>query len=272
MVSGAFAIVYFAPYGAWGVIFPMLAMGIAAVVIGMGANIARRFRAYEYNLYSQKLYGRFAKILSPVLEIYMLIAMCVGGSAVIAMSSVFLKDLFHIPELAGAVIMAIICIILVLWGDELVRYVSSVMSLVMIAGLITLAVLIISQRGEMMTHIISSWYVPDGASVKAGAIGAVALGLSNCCNALTLSSVEQRVKDKGECAAIGILSFIMSSMAFILSTLMVLPYCPEALTDTIPVLNIVKQYLIEKVPWLHIVYVVTMNTGIDFKWSAAASR
>ena len=39
MVSGAFAIVYFAPYGAWGVIFPMLAMAIAAVVIGMGANI-----------------------------------------------------------------------------------------------------------------------------------------------------------------------------------------------------------------------------------------
>ena len=108
MVSGAFAIVYFAPYGAWGVIFPMLAMAIAAVVIGMGANIARRFQAYEYNLYSKKLYGRFAKILSPILEIYMLIAMCVGGSAVIAMRDVFFLEIYGIEEVAGAVIMSAI--------------------------------------------------------------------------------------------------------------------------------------------------------------------
>ncbi len=276
MVSGAFAIVYFAPYGAWGVIFPMLAMAIAAVVIGMGANIARRFQAYEYNLYSKKLYGRFAKILSPILEIYMLIAMCVGGSAVIAMSAVFFLDLFGIPEFAGAVIMSAICIVLVLWGDVLVRYASSVMSVVMIAGLVVLAVLIISQRGAAMADIMENWYVPEEASVKAGAVGAIALGLSNCCNALTLSSVEQKVKNKRECAAIGVLSFIMSSMAFILSTLMVLPYCPEALTDTIPVLNIIKEYLIENVPWLHTIYVVTMilaliSSGVP-QLHAVASR
>lgn len=276
MVSGAFAIVYFAPYGAWGIIFPMLAMAIAAVVIGMGANIARRFQAYEYNEYSRKLYGHFSKVLSPILEIYMLIAMCVGGSAVIAMSSVFLKDLFGLPELAGAITMAIVCIVLVLWGDVLVRYASSVMSVVMIAGLIILAVLIISQRSETMAEIIGEWYVPEDANVKSGTAGAFALGLSNCCNALTLSSVEQKVKKSGECAAIGILSFIMSSMAFILSTLMVLPYCPEALTDTIPVLNIIKQYLITDVPWLHLVYVITMilaliSSGVP-QLHAVASR
>lgn len=68
----------------------------------------------------------------------------------------------------------------------------------------------------------------------------------------------------------------MSSMAFILSTLMVLPYCPEALTDTIPVLNIIKQYLITDVPWLHLVYVITMilaliSSGVP-QLHAVASR
>ena len=89
MISGVYESVYFAPYGAWGIILPMIAMGIAAVVIGMGANVARRFRVYDYNSYSKKLYGKFSKILTPVLEIYMVIAMIVGGAIVVGAAVYF---------------------------------------------------------------------------------------------------------------------------------------------------------------------------------------
>ena len=168
MISGVYESVYFAPYGAWGIILPMIAMGIAAVVIGMGANVARRFRVYDYNSYSKKLYGKFSKILTPVLEIYMVIAMIVGGSAVIAMSSTFLNDLLGIPQLGGALIMAVICIVLVLWGAGLVRSASSLMSVVMIAGLVILAVLIISERSKELGTIISTWYAPEKNSFWIG--------------------------------------------------------------------------------------------------------
>ena len=33
MVSGAFAAVYFAPYGAWGLILPLVTMGLAAFIV-----------------------------------------------------------------------------------------------------------------------------------------------------------------------------------------------------------------------------------------------
>ena len=276
MISGVYESVYFAPYGAWGIILPMIAMGIAAVVIGMGANVARRFRVYDYNSYSKKLYGKFSKILTPVLEIYMVIAMIVGGSAVIAMSSTFLNDLLGIPQLGGALIMAVICIVRVLWGAGLVRSASSLMSVVMIAGLVILAVLIISERSKELGTIISTWYAPEKNSFWIGLPGAVALGLSNCCNALTLSAVEQKVSRTRDCAAIGIISFVMNSTAFIVTTLMLLPYCPEVLTNTIPILSIIHQHLLTDVPWLPTVYTVVMllalvSSGVP-QLHAVASR
>ena len=179
----------------------------------------------------------------------MVIAMIVGGSAVIAMSSTFLNDLLGIPQLGGALIMAVICIVLVLWGAGLVRSASSLMSVVMIAGLVILAVLIISERSKELGTIVSTWYAPEKNSFWIGLPGAVALGLSNCCNALTLSAVEQKVSRTRDCAAIGIISFVMNSTAFIITTLMLLPYCPEVLTNTIPILSIIHQHLLTDVPW-----------------------
>lgn len=258
MISGAFAASYFAPYGAVGLLLPFISMGIAAIIIAMGAEIVRRERVYTYSDFANCIYGGFRKFLTPVLEIYMIIAMVVGGSAVVSMGGVFLSDISGLPEIAGAVAVSFISIVLVLWGEKLVRASSSIMSVVMIGGMVLLTVLAVVNRSGDLKNTLLDFSIPGDVSLSTGIAGAAALGFSNACNALTLSAVEQEVKTTRHCTTIGICSFLLNSLAFILSTLLLLPYCPEVLTEAVPTLAVINEFLAVKAPWLPMVYSVTM--------------
>lgn len=259
MISGAFATVYFAPYGIWGVVLlPFLSMGLAALIIGMGAEVARRYQVYNYSSYAKQLYGKCSKFLTPIMEVYMIIAMIVGGSAVVAMGSTFLNQLIGAPMIAGAIVMALISIALVLWGAKLVRASSAIMSVIMIGGMLVLTVFAVSNHPQGLQTVLQNRQPFEGFHLLAGVSGAFALGFSNACNALTLCAVEQEVVHKKHSLAIGITSFLMNSLAFIVSTLLVLPYCPEVLLEQVPTLSVIQNFLAVKAPWLPTVYMITM--------------
>ena len=258
MISGAFAAVYFAPYGAAGLLLPMLSMGIAAFIIAMGAEVTRREKVYSYSELANRVYGKFRKVLTPLLEVYMVLAMIVGGSSVVSMGGTFFNNLTGLPTIFGAIAVAVISMVLVLWGEKLVRSSSSLMSLVMIVGMVLLSAFAIWNRSERLGEILANFEIPEGAMLSAGFSGAIALSFSNACNALTLCAVEQEVSHRSHAVAIGICSFVLNSLAFILSTALILPYCPEVLKDAVPVLAIVNEFLVEKAPWLPAVYMITM--------------
>ena len=53
----------------------------------MSAEVMRKYRVFNDEDYAGCLYGKLGRFLTPVLEIYMAIAMIVGGSAVSAWST-----------------------------------------------------------------------------------------------------------------------------------------------------------------------------------------
>ena len=55
---------------------------------------------------------------------------------------------------------------------------------------------------------------------------------------------------------------MLNSAAFIACTVLILPYCPEALAESVPNLYIINTFLVEKVPWLPVVYSVVMFFGL----------
>lgn len=266
MISGAFSIVYFAPYGIWGLLLPLAAMGTAATIIGMGSEVARRHKLYDYHSYTKCLYGTnsIGKILCIIMEIYMLFAMVVGGSSVMAMGGIFLNDLLGVHQVWGSVLMAALSIVIVLWGAKLVRATSSVMSVIMVTGMILLTVFAIYFNPAGFQDMFSAERVVQHPPIAAGIWNALLLGLSNACNALTLCSVEQTLTEKRHSAAVGICSFILNSTAFIIETLAVLPYCtdPNVLSHSVPVLYIVSNFLSGYAPWLPAVYMITMFFGL----------
>lgn len=258
MISGAFAVVYFVPYGPIGLLLPLLSMGVAAVIIAFGANVTKNEHVYNYSDLANTIYGKYSRILSPLLELYMILAMIIGGSSVVSMGGIFFSGLTGLPEIFGAIAISALSIVLVLWGAKLVRASSAIISLVMIIGMLALSGSAVAFRHEEVLEILSDFSLPRGASLGVGITSALALAFSNSVNALTLCSVEQEVKNTKDCVFIGIVSFILNSFAFIVSTLMILPYGAETAGDTVPVLSIVNNFLSEKLPWLPAVYMITM--------------
>lgn len=258
MVSGAFASLYFVPYGVFGLILPLISMGVASVIIAMGANVTRHERVYSYSELSNRVYGKYSKMLSPMLELYMVLAMVIGGSSVVSMAGTFFNGLTGLPAIYGSLLISILSIVLVLWGAKLVRASSLVISLLMILGMVLLSLSAILERPVETASLFSSLEKLPLSDALIGVKGALALALSNSVNALTLCSVEQKVESKKDSIWIGILSFIMNSFAFIITTLMILPYSAEVENDAVPVLSIVNRFLYNKMPWLPALYMITM--------------
>ena len=257
MVSGAFASLYFVPYGLFGLILPLISMGVASVIIAMGAEVTRHERVYSYSELSNRVYGRYSRALSPMLELYMVLAMVIGGSSVVSMAGTFFNGLTGLPAIYGSVLISILSIVLVLWGAKLVRASSLVISLLMIFGMVALALSAILERPAETASLLSDPEKLPLSDALIGVKGALALALSNSVNALTLCSVEQKVETKRDSVWIGILSFVMNSFAFIITTLMILPY-KEVQNDAVPVLSIVNTFLCERLPWLPVLYMITM--------------
>jgi uncharacterized membrane protein YkvI len=262
MISGVFAVVYFAPYGVWGLVLPFLTMAAACLIVVFGVNGARRLEVYEYAGYAHSIYGRFAKILAPLLEVYIILAMVVGGSAVITMGGIFFNNLFHLPELWGEIVMALLSTLLVLRGDGLVRKSSVFMTIVLIAGFFILILIGTMERLDKFSRIIREWEIPAESPILAGISGAFFLGLSNASNGITLSSVSQKLKSFKDCMWVGLISFILNSLCFIGCTILVLPYMPEILQESVPNLYIINNFLIKEIPYLPALYSIVMLFGL----------
>lgn len=274
MVSGIFATSYYTSYGVWGLFLPCITFAVACFIITMGAEVVRKYKTYDYHSFSMNLYGKASRFFCPILEVYMVIVMIVSGSAVVAMGSTLLQELTGAPPIVGALLMSAVCMCLVLWGESLIRKSSVVISVIMIGGLILLAFFSIQNRSSQLQTMLSSWYVPQNASLKKGILNAIALGFSNSANALVLTSVEQTVTKKKHSVAIGAVSFIMNVGVFVLTTLLTLPYSPEVLSDQMPTLYIINNYLAGAVPWLPMVYMLTMFVALmdSSQLYAVASR
>ena len=262
MVSGAFAVVYFSPYGMWGMILPFVSMGVACIIVGFGLLGIKEWKVDNYSDYGKRLYGRYTKYLNPCLELYLILAMLVGGSSVIVMGGIFFHDLIGVPIIIGQIFMAIISSVLVLWGAELVRRSSVFMTVVLLVGFFVLIAISCYSASDSLFEKVRSWYVPEGASFWKGVMPAIALGLSNACNALTLSSVGQKLKTTGDVILTSIISFIINSLMFVGCVVFLLPYVPDILAEEVPNLYVIQNYLVNSFPWLPVVYNIVMLFGL----------
>ncbi len=262
MISGAFAVVYFSPYGMWGIILPLICMGVASTIITFGLLGVKVWHIDNYSDYGKKLYGKYATILSPLLELYIVLAMIIGGSSVIVMGGIFFNDLFGLPIMAGQILMAIISSVLVLWGAELVRRSSAFMTVVMLIGFVVIVVMSCFNGIESLQQKVTSWYVPEGVTFWMGLGPAIALGFSNAPHALTLSSVGQKIETNKDVILAGFIAFVLNSFMFIGCVFLLLPYMPEVLLEDVPNLYVINNYLLSMAPWLPAVYSIVMLFGL----------
>ena len=118
LVSGAYVAVYFAPYGALGLILPFVAFLPICILAAMGAEIVRRNQSYDYSSFARVLYGKCYRFLMPFLDYYILLAMIIGGSAVANVEGVLLGSVLGVSEVVGASIFGVITVLVAIFGSR----------------------------------------------------------------------------------------------------------------------------------------------------------
>lgn len=262
VVAGSYAVWYFAPYGVWALVLPFLSMLIGGALIGFGAEIARRYKVYDYGAYSRVMYGKYKTFLSPILELYVIGTLIVGGATVLALSGPFTVQMFHISGTIGITVICIISIILTLSSEKVVRIASSVMTVLMVACLVILGIYIYGAHGKTLIYIIKTAQVPEGQSFASGVPNAIIFGFTTCMMAISLSSVEQGFVKKSQSVLTGIMVLVIGGIFLAITASFLIVFLPDILAEEVPVLWIINTYFSETAPWIINAYILVMFVSI----------
>lgn len=134
--SGAQIYSYFVRYGAWCVLLPVFSMLYNAVFFAYSLRFARRHQVYDYRSYNNAFYGKFAPVFSNLFELLYLCVMCVAPAVAFATGGATLSQLTGLPYLACTLLIGAFIFVVAIFGTDLVRRVASVLSVLIIAGLL----------------------------------------------------------------------------------------------------------------------------------------
>ena len=258
LMSGAYAAAYFLPYGSWAIVLPFVAFTLICLFAALAANIVRIHKAYDYSSFARAIYGRAYRVLMPLLDYDILMAMCLGGASCIATVSELLAR-FGIPPLASAVAFSALSLLITVYGEGAVRRFSSIMTFVMMAAFVFFAALFVLAKPEGIPAALSSWDLSGEASLGQGIKGALLLGLSNFgMVGGSLCAVEQNVTTARECRQIGYLSYILNSILMAVGAFMLMIYVPEVLGQSTPTVTVMETYIEPLHPYITIFYYVLM--------------
>lgn len=258
MVSGVYSKVYLAPYGAWAFVFALFFPIISGTIIGFSAGLVRRKKVYDYNSFCHELYGKYSRVCTPLMEIYMLMAQLLTMAAVVSMGGTMFNSILGLPTFAGSMILAVACLILVLWGAGLIRRASSAMCVLLVACFLFLAGYCTMTEWDSFAFIMSNWYLPEDANLGSGLWNAILFGFSGACNGMVLCSLMQDVKTRGHAVATGVWSMILTTIVLFLEVLLILPYIPGVLSSEMPTMWVIENHLLQRIPWVKTVYYITM--------------
>lgn len=138
--SGAQMYSYYVKFGIWCLIMPLLAMIYNAVFFTYCFRYARKRELYDYGSYNKSFYGKYNKLFSVLFEILYITVMCVAPAVAFATGGSTLENLTGLPYFACTAIIGVFIFVVAIFGTDIVRKVSSVLSICIIVGLLVVLI------------------------------------------------------------------------------------------------------------------------------------
>lgn len=138
--SGAQIYSYYVRYGVWSLLMPFLAMAYNGVFFAYCLYFARKHQVYDYRSYNDAFYGKYAPLFSNLFEVLYLCVMCVAPAVAFATGGATLSTLTGLPYLFCTLLIGVFIFAVAIFGTDLVRKVSSVLSVCIIIGLLAVYV------------------------------------------------------------------------------------------------------------------------------------
>lgn len=249
MAAGSYAISYFAPYGGWTLVFLLLYIVGVASATAKGLNFSRVMGYHNYYDFDCGLWGNTPKVrkyMGPLFDVYAFISSVIGEASCIALGGAMFNVLFGLPVLVGSLIFIFIFTILMTYGDELLRIVNTGMTFILIITLAVLLFGVIYLDGNSIVSRLTNFgiYKEWNSNLGAGFKGIIMYTFMGMGAPATLSNVNQKLTSKKDCDLAGIFSGVFVASAFLVTTMIVLPYAPEVFGFEVPILQVVNTKLV----------------------------
>ena len=258
---------FFVKEGWYTLWMPILIIGIIALVYRETMLMARNYNAYDYRTLSKKLYEPYDKVLSIVFEVcYIIIVLLATGGSIAGAAALF-SD-FGLSYNLGVVITGTILFILTIFGANLIRKASTLMTVIIVICLTLICYIGITANSGNFINLTTTGYATESIW------NALWLGLKYAgFQAIVWSiiiSVCQPLKTDKDINNTTIVGFILNSVMIVLSCMMLFAWLPGTSGETLPILYICKQLGQD---WLVLVYTIVLllafiSTGISCVFGA----
>ena len=240
--SGAQLYSYFLRFGLWCLIMPVIAMAYNAFFFSYCLRYARRHEVYDYRSYNNSFYGRFAPVFSNLFEFLYIVVMCVAPAVAFATGGATLNSVTGIPYLLCTLLIGIFIFVVAIFGTDLVRRVSSVLSIVIIVSLIAVYI------PNILTNIAGIREAAAAMKTEALPLGkalysAFLYGTFQLCNVAVFvqhGRVFEKPEDAGKSMLVG---WLINSalMVTVVLGLMTVYTNPDMTSASVPTLFMVQQ-------------------------------
>ena len=240
--SGAQLYSYYLRFGIWCLIMPILAMAYNAFFFYYCLRYARKHEVYDYRSYNNSFYGKYAPVFSNLFEFLYIVVMCVAPAVAFATGGATLNSVTGLPYLLCTLLIGIFIFIVAIFGTDLVRRVSSVLSIVIIIGLVAVYIPNIITNSAGIGQSIAAMKaapVPFGKALYS----AFLYGTFQLCNVAVFvqhGRVFEKADDSGKSMLIG---WIINSalMLVVVLGLLTVYANPDMSSASVPTLFMVQQ-------------------------------
>lgn len=239
--SGAQLYSYFGKYGSWGLVLPVLAMAYDALFFGYALYFARKHNVYDYRSYNNAFYGKYAPIFSNLFEVIYLVTMCLAPAVAFATGGATLKAVTGLSYPVCTVIIGLFIFLVAIFGSNLVRKVASVLSIVIIVGLLIVYIPNILVGTDRIAASLSG--TSQGFSLGSALYSAFLYGTFQLINiAVFVQHAETFSEPKKTKTSMGI-GFLINSLMMVVVALGLLTIStePDLATQSVPTLFMVQK-------------------------------
>ena len=282
--SGTQELQYFANHGWFGVFLPILTFIIIAVTYYVALETARQTDKWSYDAWSKEAYGGLSKVLTPALDISVVITTIAATAATIATGGLLGKQYLGFPVFVGSLLMFVIITLLVIFGENVVRKNAMVMtaiiliiiSIVLIAGLIKFAPQISKLMSERYVNPnATKWSISGGDKTVPGNFGNALMWALTYAGfqVAAIGGITSSFKGgiyKNEAKGAMTLGAIMNILMLVGICLLIFSGMPGIYTDqvarTLPTIYIVNQLNIKSLAVLYpiLLFLALITTAVGF--------
>lgn len=271
VASGKQTAVYYSAFGKWGLITPLIAMGLMGLCIYYSVEYARLTGVKNFRELTDSMFHPYEKLFSTFFELTFIatVLMVLGGC--IATAAAILNQYLGLHILIGTSMVVLVTILLSMYGANLVRASSTIMTVFIIVALALIVILgLLSPQADFSGNWKSTTF-SDVSPWSAIIMAIVYTGFQSAGNIANAVSVAEGIGSKKESRKAAILGTLLNSVLLLSISLLLFAY-PESLNEILPNYFIVEKlgFSVLMLAYVLFVLLAVISTTVSFSFSVVA--